>query len=54
MNKIIYNVFCLDLINEDEESNINEIKSILKITFEICTDYYKLIYDNEKNMFIIF
>ena len=39
------NIFCLDLINDDEEYNINEIKNILKRTFELCTRYYNLIRD---------
>ena len=29
---IINNIFCFDLINDDEEYNINEIKNILKRT----------------------
>ena len=49
--KIKNNIFCLDLINDEEEYNINEIKQILKRTFEICADYYKLIRD-ESNKYI--
>jgi uncharacterized protein (DUF697 family) len=38
------NIFCLDLL-EEEECNIQEIKNILKRTFELCNKYYKLIKD---------
>ena len=48
------NIFCLDLL-EDEECNIQEIKNILKRTFELCNKYYKLIKDKsfeyEKSVF---
>ena len=49
--KIKNNIFCLDLINDNEESNINEIKDILKRTFEIGYNFYKSIKNNaEKNI----
>lgn len=46
--KIKNNIFCLDLLS-DEECNIQEIKNILKRTFELCNKYYKQIKDNSKN-----
>ena len=52
--KIKNNIFCLDLL-EDEECNIQEIKNILRRTFEMCSEYYTLIKDNsikyEKSVF---
>jgi len=52
--KIKNNIFCLDLL-EDEECNIQEIKNILRRTFEMCSEYYRLIRDNsikyEKSVF---
>ena len=54
LESIKNNIFCLDLV-EEEECNIQEIKNILKRTFELCNKYYKLIRDKsieyEKSLF---